>query len=968
MKLRSFLLISILFIILLFSNKNVFATHCAGYDLKYEWKGGLDYEVTLYFYRDCIGAPAPPNAPICFTSIGFNLSGTVTIYPIDTNIITPVCTTVQTYCTNGTFSGIEQHIYQGMITLPKACSDWLFSWGYCCRNVAITTGPASQNFYAEAFLNNVVAPDNSSPYFTNLPVAWLCHNQNFTYNHGALDPNGDSLVYTLATPMTNTGCNYLGLVTYNAPYTYLQPLTTLTGMTFNPVTGDINLQPTNITEVTVMLVKVEEFRNNVLVGRVYRDMQLYVIPCNNIIPVLSGIDSTNIYSTSTCVNKPINFDIFSFDPDSGQALTLAWNNGISGGTFNSAGTPHPVGTFSWTPTMNDLGFNSFTVIVEDDNCPYTGLQVFSYTIWVNALNVDLGPDQYLNCVSTTPLQPTVTGATGPLTYLWNTGDTTASVTATKPGIYIVEVWDTTGCWGTDSIELSKGISADFTTSNTCINDSASFFDATFVDNGFTVGWYWNFGNSFTSTLKNPKSVFSTAGTYTVTLISTDNFGCKDTISKPVTIYPLPIPDFTVNLACLGGVTTFNDISAPAGSIVSWNWDFGNFDSSNLKNPSTSYNLADNFSVILTVTDSNGCSNSITHLIKVNPKPIADFTTADVCIGETSVFVDKSNAPPGGLVTWIWDFGDGASSNLTNPMHLYGDSGTFVITLIVSDSMGCWDTLQKTVSIHPLPDVSFTGDPLEGCRTLEVQFENNSDPLQSSTFAWNLGNGGVSSLESPKWYYQTAGVYSVGLTTTTKYGCDSTFTFPDMIKVYELPVAEFDHKPGRPTIFNNTIQFYDESIYPEEWYWDFGTGLGDFSSIQNPVFTFQDTLTYTIELLVKKFWHSGTAEGCYDTISHKLTIEPEFTYHLPNAFTPNDDGINDVFKGIGYYTGITGFNMQIWTRWGHLIFETNDIEEGWNGRLFNRGKEAQDGVYVYVVILTNDSYETRNYKGIVVLLK
>ncbi|MCH8904587.1 MAG: gliding motility-associated C-terminal domain-containing protein, partial [Bacteroidetes bacterium] len=168
-------------------------------------------------------------------------------------------------------------------------------------------------------------------------------------------------------------------------------------------------------------------------------------------------------------------------------------------------------------------------------------------------------------------------------------------------------------------------------------------------------------------------------------------------------------------------------------------------------------------------------------------------------------------------------------------------------------------------------------------------------------------------------------------------------------------------------FRNTIQFLDESIYAENWYWDFGTGMNDYSTLQFPVFTYEDTLTYTVGLIVKKFWHSNTTLGCYDTISHDIFIEPEMSYHLPNAFSPNGDGLNDKFIGVGYFVTITDFSMQVWTRWGELVYESSDIEEGWNGRLFNNGDQVNDGVYVYVVAIKDKTFATHKFKGFVILV-
>src|SRR3990172_4914271 len=149
------------------------ASHAVGADLKYEWLGGLNYKVTFAFYRDCAGISAPGSVSMCYTSVSCNLSGSGTLNQIPPTVITPLCPQLQTVCTGGPYPGIEQYLYIGTITLPAACSDWIFSWGTCCRNMAINTGPTGASFYVEAFLNNVAAPNNSSPFFSNLPVPFV---------------------------------------------------------------------------------------------------------------------------------------------------------------------------------------------------------------------------------------------------------------------------------------------------------------------------------------------------------------------------------------------------------------------------------------------------------------------------------------------------------------------------------------------------------------------------------------------------------------------------------------------------------------------------------------------------------------------------------------------------------------------------------------------------------------------------
>ena len=177
------------------------ATHISGADLSYKWISGNTFEVTLTLYRDCSGIAAPSSPVIKYSSASCNKKLTLTLskVPGTGQEITHPCSTSVTKCQGGTLAGIQEYQYRATVTLPAQCTDWVFGYDICCRNCAITTlnfsgcanVPAT---YVEATLNNVAAPTNSSPIFTNIPVTFVCIGQPFLYNHGAYDSNGDSII------------------------------------------------------------------------------------------------------------------------------------------------------------------------------------------------------------------------------------------------------------------------------------------------------------------------------------------------------------------------------------------------------------------------------------------------------------------------------------------------------------------------------------------------------------------------------------------------------------------------------------------------------------------------------------------------------------------------------------------------------------------------------------------------------
>jgi gliding motility-associated-like protein len=160
---------------------------------------------------------------------------------------------------------------------------------------------------------------------------------------------------------------------------------------------------------------------------------------------------------------------------------------------------------------------------------------------------------------------------------------------------------------------------------------------------------------------------------------------------------------------------------------------------------------------------------------------------------------------------------------------------------------------------------------------------------------------------------------------------------------DSPEAGFDYTPERPTSFDPTVSFFDRSVDAIAWQWTLG-GEGT-SFIQSPTYTFQDSGLKYVQQVV---FHPN---GCTDTAEAVIDVIPEVTYHLPNAFTPNNDSKNDVYKGVGILTGILDFEMTIWSRWGERIFRTNDPTEGWNGRMENNGQDMPAGVYICRVSYT-----------------
>jgi hypothetical protein len=393
------------------------ASHIAALDLSLTCLGGNDYKVRFVLYRDCSGITAPATVHLTFTCSGnpaynFTLSQVPPIIGTG-QTITPSCPAMPTRCNGGTMYGVQEYVFEAQVTLPL-CNQWRVSWSTCCRNPSNTISSAtSASAYIEATLNNLDAPCNSNPVFASLPLTTLVVGQTTMINHGAIDPDGDSLVYTLVTPFNSSNTTY---VNWLPPYTANQPFPSIPAMILDPVTGILTVTPTmNI--ISPMAIRVEEWRTingvPVCIGTIYRDLQINAIASINSLPVLGGMSSSmgggynpndTMYNTVVCLGDAAEFFIHGFDadvfnplvPGNAEKFTITWNGAIPAASFQvfNQGSDSAFAHFYWKPNAAHLAIptHCFTVTIQDQACPYHGQNTFTYCITVQNPLMDLGPD------------------------------------------------------------------------------------------------------------------------------------------------------------------------------------------------------------------------------------------------------------------------------------------------------------------------------------------------------------------------------------------------------------------------------------------------------------------------------------------------------------------------------------------------------------------------------------------------
>ncbi len=741
--------------LLIAGNQQAFATHAAGSDIKYRYLGGMSYEVEVTFYRDCGGVAEPNNITVNCRSANGGSNFNVIAIKVATNNgaeITVPCVTSNSNCNGGSGTGVRQWTYRGTVTLPAAQTDWVFSYSICCRNCSITTivNPCASNsvLYVEATLNNVISLNNSSPVFSNIPIAFVCLGQTFNFNHGVIDVDGDSLRYDLITPKT-TATNSVNFI---SPASATTPLASTTPFSINNVTGDLNFTPSQI-QIGIMAIRIREFRNGQLIGSVIRDMQVYTQTCTNNLPTASGINGTNSFSATICPNQQLCFTVNTADLDASQIVSLTTNSGIQGATYSISSGPRPTLTFCWTPTFNDIDLNpkTFTVTVRDNACPNNGIQTHSFNIYV--------PSPYFNLTGTNVLCNGGNTGTASVAsvfsgnnyaYLWSNGSTATTISNLTAGTYNVTGTDISGCSASQSITITEpnGMTLSTTFANpSCGGINNGNIDLSVVGGVAPYTYLWN-GGQTTQDLS-----LLAGGTYSVTV--TDGNGCTKTTTVTLsTSYDLNLSASATNINCnnqsTGSITT-----TLTGGVapITYNWSNG-ASTQNLINLNVGI-----YSLI--VSDANGCSATTSATITQPASAISlSLTRTNITCFNSQNGSITSNATGGTTpYSYLWSNGS-TNSNLSNIQP-----GTY--TLTVTDANGCSISSSTSIS-QPNAQlaVSTTQNNL-------LCFANSTGSINTNTtggttpYTFNWSNGVTTANQSNL----AAGTYT--LTVTDGNGCTTS---------------------------------------------------------------------------------------------------------------------------------------------------------------------------------------------------
>ncbi|MFN3404690.1 MAG: PKD domain-containing protein [Cytophagaceae bacterium] len=870
--------------IFIFSS-NAQATHIVGADIGYTNVGPNTFEFTLNVYRDCGGIPVQPSYWLDYASVSCNLQGNFMVTRQGGGVeISPNCPTAITTCNGGQHPGIEKYVYKGVFTLPQTCTDWVFSWRDCNRNGLINTikDPLKECLYIEATLNNVIAPDNSSPVFTNDPVSFVCVNQVENYSNGFMDRNQDLVQFSSVTPKTGKGGN----INYLSPYSPENPLATSTGFTVNPNSGQITYTPTTLGQITVIAIVATEYRNGQIIGSVMRDMQILTRDCNNQYPVLSGIDGGNTDTWKACPGQEICFSIFGSDPNVNQKLTMNWDAAIPEGKFEVIGdnTRTPVGNFCWQPVIADGGRSHyFTVTLRDDFCPLYGQTIKTYKIDVaEPLNVVV-PDTLVPCNTLVNITPKILSGDAPFRYRWSSGVTTATA-ALLPGAHWVEVTDAKGCSRRVNFNINTGLVALFEWEKLCFGDETQFIDKSFTGLGNIIKWSWNFGDpasgaNNTSTLQNPTHTFTAVKSYQVKLTVEDDKGCVQSYTQILKVCDIPQPDFYQLDSCQYKFVPLRDNSKSSCGIIGYtvNWGNGIISTGPFYPPTFSpyypgnpyyyvsmniYTNPGTYDVTLTLKNENGCVRSVTKPIIIHESPVINIIENDYYFdcSKPDTVLHAIHWGGHGKRSVLWSTGERTDSIKINA------PGIYLVT--VTDEYGCDYTDLITVYDPLSPQIDFT-PYCEQDDDIHF-FDNSFTHWGIKKWEWEFGDGNVLVTEDPSernpvHNYLAQGRYPVKLTVTDNKTCKKSIAD---YYIFELPDNEFHVSPGSICL-GSPIEFLSPNgRYIDSLVWTFGNG--------DTLFIPTDTTKLPVIPPVKKF---HVLPGGFKTFDSTYT----YTYGMGQTF-------------------------------------------------------------------------------------
>lgn len=541
-------------------------------------------------------------------------------------------------------------------------------------------------------------------------------------------------------------------------------------------------------------------------------------------------------------------------------------------------------------------------------------------------------------------------SSGTMQYLWDFGDSNSSTgrdvthSYTLPGTYTVRLTVTSdkGCPDDSvfTVTVNEDPVAGFAAANPqqCFaNHQFNFINSTTVTAG-TLQYLWYMGDGNTATTRDVMAYsYAAPGNYTVKMVATTNEGCADSLASIVNIFAEPVAGFSVNAdkQCFKNHQfVFNNTSTIASGTMQYHWDFGDASTAITRDATHSYALPGTYTVKLTLTSDNNCTDDSTFTVTVNESPVAGFAVANAqqCFTNNQFNFINSTTPGVGTLAYLWTLGDGNTATTRDVAHSYSTPGDYLVKMVASTPDGCADSTTTSVKIFDYPVADFYVTPV--CVNLDLPLTNKTInrtgyPLN---YLWDFGNGVTSNSTTPNYRYPAPGTYTFSLSVNTVQ-CPLTVNTKTISLVVDAPVAAVRY-PDREIVMNYAERLEARQI-GNSVLWNPATSLDSRTSYR-PYFKGLDPQLYEITL--------KTATGCVTVDTQYVKTRKKIDIYVPASFTPNGDGLNDYLRP--YALGFKQVNwFRVYNRWGKLLFQMQSDAPGWDGRTNGQVQETQTVIWM-----------------------
>ena len=543
-----------------------------------------------------------------------------------------------------------------------------------------------------------------------------------------------------------------------------------------------------------------------------------------------------------------------------------------------------------------------------------------------------------------------------ISYNWNLGDQTSSSKKfmnhqyTDTGTYKVDLQVVTSNQCSDTAvafvsiySLPKSL---FSATNCCENDSSWAINNSIIKTGNIIKIYWDIdGKGFVSGNDSIRLNTNQNGEQFIAQKVVSDKGCVDSSFGDYTVYFRESIDHLQQGVCENEKFKFISIPTQSDSVSKTTWIIQN---DTLEGEEILYQFPDSglYNLNQKILTNRGCESDSNYLVIVRPEPYTTILLDQPCDDNLVEFKSsKANQ------LYRWNLSDGTSQTNQEFSHSFLDTGKYSVSLEVLNEFGCSYSILDFVEIRDIvkPDLFIQNRCENEFGWIYNLTKGNSQPITKAIF--EMGDGkSIEELDSFKYQYTNSGTYPINLKIKTLPNCEYTIT--KNVIIHPLPSAEFQFFPETPDIFSSDISCTDQSFGADSVHYYISDGAE--YSTPNFKHIFSDSGAYSIkQLVISPF-------GCIDSITKNLYISYAYNLYIPNAFTPTDDGLNEVFKPTGL--GVKSYQMSIYNRWGEKIFITNEKQSSWDG------KDAIPGYYLYHIKTLDFRGNIHYYKGSVYLIK